>query len=110
MSQLIILLVLLLGFFDNVISDYLWLRAVILTNATVATVGLGLTIPLAFLSDVVMGHSNVLTPGAVVGAIAVLFGFVLVNAGEFSHTTDHSSSVGTRDEQPSLQLPNISDG
>ena len=37
------------GMFDNALSDYLWVRAVILTSATVATVGTGLTIPLAFL-------------------------------------------------------------
>jgi hypothetical protein len=37
---------------DNVLSDYLWLRAVILPNATVATVGLGIAILLAFFSEV----------------------------------------------------------
>jgi len=47
------------GLFDNVLSDYLWARSVILTSATVATVGLGLTIPLAFVSDVFMGVKDV---------------------------------------------------
>ena len=42
------------GLTDNVLSDYLWARAVLLTSATVATVGLGLTIPLAFLSDAIL--------------------------------------------------------
>jgi len=69
------------GLFDNVLSDYLWLRAVILTNATVATVGLGLTIPLAFASDIVMGNAGVMSQGQVIGALTVLFGFVLVNIG-----------------------------
>ena len=36
---------------NNVLSDYLWARAVVLTTPTVATVGLSLTIPLAFVSD-----------------------------------------------------------
>ena len=36
---------------NNVLSDYLWARAVVLTTPTVATVGLSLTIPLAFISD-----------------------------------------------------------
>ena len=62
-------------------SDYLWLRAVLLTNATVATVGLGLTIPLAFGSDLIMGKPDVLTPSSIFGALTVLFGFVLVNIG-----------------------------
>lgn len=70
------------GLFDNVLSDYLWLRAVILTSATVATVGLGLTIPLAFASDIVFWHkTNVLTLESVLGALFVLVGFVLVNLG-----------------------------
>ena len=69
------------GIFDNVISDYLWLRAVVLTNATVATVGLGLTIPLAFLSDIFVTDSNVISGPSIVGALCVLCGFVLVNIG-----------------------------
>jgi solute carrier family 35 protein F5 len=69
------------GLFDNVLSDYLWLRAVMLTNATTATVGLGLTIPLAFASDVVLGKADVMTAEQVLGAFAVLVGFVLVNIG-----------------------------
>mmetsp|Transcript_7986 Transcript_7986/g.24664 ORF Transcript_7986/g.24664 Transcript_7986/m.24664 type:complete len:410 (+) Transcript_7986:242-1471(+) len=39
------------GLFDNVLSDFLWAQAVIRTTPTVATVGLSLTIPLAFLTD-----------------------------------------------------------
>lgn len=70
------------AFFDNVLSDYLWARAVVLTSATVATVGLGLTIPLAFLSDWFMGHDDVVSLQSVTGAIAVLFGFIFVNCGE----------------------------
>lgn len=69
------------GLFDNVLSDYLWLRAIMLTSATVATVGLGLTIPLAFASDILLGRSDVLTTGSILGALAVLGGFVLVNLG-----------------------------
>jgi solute carrier family 35, member F5 len=66
------------GLLDNVLSDYLWARAVLLTSATVATVGLGLTIPLAFVSDWIMGHGSV-TALSIGGALAVLLGFVLVN-------------------------------
>jgi solute carrier family 35 protein F5 len=75
------------GLFDNVISDYLWLRAVILTNATVATVGLGLTIPLAFASDIVMDTANVVNVKSLLGAFCVLVGFVLVNVGNDNDTT-----------------------
>lgn len=71
------------GLFDNVLSDYLWARGIILTSATVATVGLGLTIPLALLSDLfIMNRSDVWTFESVFGAMLVLFGFIFVNIGE----------------------------
>ena len=71
------------GLLDNVLSDYLWARSIILTSATVATVGLGLTIPLALLSDVfIMQRGDVLDTSSVIGAILVLVGFVSVNIGE----------------------------
>merc|ERR1711957_319023 len=47
----ILLFLLLKGLLDNVLSDYLWARAVVLTSATVASVGVGLTIPMAFAAD-----------------------------------------------------------
>lgn len=71
------------GLFDNVISDYLWARAIILTSATVATVGLGLTVPLALLSDVfIMKREDVLSQEGIWGAVMVVAGFVSVNVGE----------------------------
>lgn len=88
------------GILDSVLSDYLWARAVVLTSATVATVGLGLTIPLAMVSDWVTGNTNVLSPQSSVGALTVLAGFILVNMGtkaeEFedgsdSHTNEYHS-------------------
>jgi solute carrier family 35 protein F5 len=81
------------GLFDNVLSDYLWLRAVILTNATTATVGLGLTIPLAFASDILLGKQSVLSTEQLVGAITVLVGFVLVNIGN-NNATDNTTEMG----------------
>lgn len=81
------------GTFDNVLSDYLWARAVVLTSATVATVGLGLTIPLAFVSDWIMGHDNVVSIQSILGAISVLAGFILVNIGG----KEESSSSGDGD-------------
>jgi len=75
------------GLFDNVLSDYLWARAVLLTSATVATVGTGLTIPLALLTDLLWHHTNdtnnatLLGWRKLLGALSVLVGFVLVNVG-----------------------------
>ena len=71
------------GLFDNVLSDYLWARSIVLTSATVASVGLGLTIPLALLSDVfIMDETSVLTLGSIIGATLVLIGFVFTNLDE----------------------------
>ena len=77
----IFLFLLLKGLLDNVLSDYLWARAVILTSATVASVGVGLTIPMAFVADWVMGNYNSgsFQNGEVWGAIFVLIGFIFVN-------------------------------
>jgi len=87
------------GLFDNVLSDYLWARAVILTSATVATVGLGLTIPLAFATDVVMGRPNVLDGASIFGAIAVLVGFVLVNLGQQEEQEQQQQQMQQQQQQ-----------
>lgn len=44
------------AFFDNVLSDYLWARAVLLTSPTVASIGLSLQIPLAATVEVFIGQ------------------------------------------------------
>ena len=82
LSPVVVGLLILKGLFDNVLSDYLWLRAVLLINATVATVGLGIAIPFAFAADIVLGKEDVLSSGAVLGALAILAGFLLVNLGD----------------------------
>jgi solute carrier family 35 protein F5 len=66
------------GLFNNVISDYLWARSVVLTSSTVATVGLSITIPLAMVSDFVV-HGNPPTALSAGGAVLVIIGFCLVN-------------------------------
>jgi solute carrier family 35 protein F5 len=71
------------GLFDNVLSDYLWARAVVLTTPTIATVGLSLTIPLAFLSDAFF-NGVVPSPLSALGALTVIAGFILVNVGDGS--------------------------
>eukprot|EP00980_Cylindrotheca_fusiformis_P004975 scaffold1054_cov124-Cylindrotheca_fusiformis.AAC.15 len=87
------------GLLDNVLSDYLWARAVVLTSATVATVGLGLTIPLAFLSDVLLGRPNVLDVSSIIGAHSVLAGFVLVNYGQKQVDGDVTNAIQSATEE-----------
>jgi len=68
------------GLINNVLSDYLWGRSVVLTSATVATVGLAITIPCALLSDTIL-HPGLgsLTVWSVCGASCIVIGFVCVN-------------------------------
>ena len=104
------------GLFDNVLSDYLWLRAVMLTSATVATVGLGLTIPLAFASDVLLKKGNVFSSASVMGALSVLAGFVMVNVGNGSPSsavtsrgrdTEYRDFPTEDDDEEEVQLRNM---
>lgn len=66
------------GLFDNVLSDYLWAKAVLYTSPTVATVGLTLTVPFAVVLDWLTGAAfpDVLSAS---GAGLVLGGFALLS-------------------------------
>ena len=85
------------GLFDNVLSDYLWARSVVLTSATVASVGLGLTIPLAFVSDIFKGRPDVLSLESIAGAFSVLAGFILVNLGQQKELQEEELHNGGED-------------
>lgn len=96
------------GMLDNVISDYLWARAVILTSPTVATVGVGLTIPMAFVSDFFILKKNINDVNSLLGALAVLLGFFLVNlnAPEDAAAVEYSvvgEDASTNDNELQLQ-------
>lgn len=76
-------LILLKGLLDNVLSEYLWVTAVLLTSPAVATVGLSLTVPLAILSDLVLPPEWLVAPSAptalsLLAACAVVAGFVAI--------------------------------
>lgn len=65
------------GLLDNVLSDYLWAKAVLLTTTTVATAGLTIQVPLAAVVDTLTGNA----PGLMdyIGAAAVMVGFAGIN-------------------------------
>lgn len=65
------------GLLDNVLSDYLWAKALLLTTPTAATAGLNIQIPIAAVVDSVRGM--VPSPLRVLGAAAVLVGFFGIN-------------------------------
>ncbi|KAK4776358.1 hypothetical protein SAY86_005046 [Trapa natans] len=65
------------GLLDNVLSDYLWAKAVLLTTTTVATAGLSIQVPLAAIVDSLTGNPPPLLDYA--GALAVMIGFAGIN-------------------------------
>ncbi|KAF9604821.1 hypothetical protein IFM89_010362 [Coptis chinensis] len=65
------------GLLDNVLSDYLWAKAVLLTSTTVATAGLTIQVPLAAIVDSITGHAPHLMD--YFGAAAVMVGFAGIN-------------------------------
>ncbi|KAI3960032.1 hypothetical protein MKW98_016756 [Papaver atlanticum] len=65
------------GLLDNVLSDYLWAKAVLLTTTTVATAGLTIQVPLAAVVDSLTGNAPHLMD--YLGAAAVMVGFAGIN-------------------------------
>lgn len=73
----ILTLFFLTGLLDNVLSDYLWAKAVLLTTTTVATAGLTIQVPIAAVVDTLTGHAPSLMD--YVGAAVVMVGFTGIN-------------------------------
>lgn len=63
------------------LSDYLWLKAVLLTSPLMVTIGLSLSIPLALLGDIVFKQVEILFEYWI-GTMMVIVGFILVNLSE----------------------------
>ena len=104
----ILLFLVLKGLLDNVLSDYLWARAVVLTSATVASVGVGLTIPMAFAADAIMGNTDSIRPGEVWGAVLVLLSFVFVNLADLCGETRAEGSDDTTEDCRASEEGNLS--
>ncbi|KAK4419482.1 putative vacuolar membrane protein [Sesamum alatum] len=83
------------GLLDNVLSDYLWAKAVILTTTTVATAGLSIQVPLAAIVDSLTGNAPHLLE--YIGAAVVMVGFTVLNipSGVLSRTTEASLELET---------------
>lgn len=104
-------LIVIKGLADNVLSDYLWARAILLVGPTAATAGLALQIPLAVLLDAVFGDpmwmrragSAVLT---FIGAGVILTGFF----GILIETKDDVTSSGGSGGMKELKVGSIGEG
>lgn len=95
-----------LGLLDNVLSDYLWAKAVLLTTTTVATAGLTIQVPMAAIVDSLTGNAPHLMD--YLGAAAVMVGFAGINvpSDAFSGSKEPQKRNETlADEQASVDVP-----
>ncbi|XP_076959473.1 thiamine-repressible mitochondrial transport protein THI74-like [Bidens hawaiensis] len=85
------------GLLDNVLSDYLWAKAVLLTTTTVATAGLTIQVPLAAIVDTVIGNA----PGFMdyIGAAAVMVGFAGINIPSDTCSTPKEASLELEEKE-----------
>nr|ACU22694.1 unknown [Glycine max] len=97
------------GLLDNVLSDYLWAKAVLLTSTTVATAGLTIQVPLAAIVDTLTGNAPRFMD--YLGAIAVMIGFTGINipSDTFSKSTEttvalENENLNTRTEELTLSI------
>lgn len=79
----LLLFIILKALFTNFISDILYAKSVLLTSPTVASLGLTLSIPIAFFLDFILNKPNP-TLIAIIGAILMVIGFVLMNYSSIS--------------------------
>lgn len=90
------------GSMDFLVTDYLMFQSILMTNATIATVGLGLTIPMALVTDYVLyGDFDWFS---FFGAVLVSIGFVLVNLVGFHKEDDNpKTSTDVEDVEPDCE-------
>ncbi|XP_061367180.1 uncharacterized vacuolar membrane protein YML018C [Gastrolobium bilobum] len=89
------------GLLDNVLSDYLWAKAVLLTSTTVATAGLTIQVPLAAIVDTLTGNAPRIMD--YLGAVAVMFGFAGINIPSDVFTKSREATVELDNENLSLR-------
>jgi len=92
-----------IGLLDNVLSDYLWAKAILLTTTTVATAGLTIQVPIAAVVDSLTGHAPHLLD--YIGAAAVIAGFVGIN---IPSETSSKSEVHLLEQEEPDRESNIS--
>lgn len=88
-----------LGLLDNVLSDYLWAKAVLLTTTTVATAGLTIQVPLAAVVDSLTGNVPKLMD--YIGAAAVMVGFAGINIPSDTFSRSREASLELEKENSS---------
>jgi len=101
------------GLFDFIVSDYLLFRSIVLTSPTIASVGMALAIPMAFISDMILhwDENVVLDWYSISGATACLVGFLLVNIDHpGAHDASDKENITTDDKEQELVHPSMKEG
>ncbi|QCD85930.1 Peptidase S8 [Vigna unguiculata] len=93
------------GLLDNVLSDYLWAKAVLLTSTTVATAGLTIQVPLAAIVDTLTGHA----PGFMdyLGALSVMIGFTGINIPSDTFSKSRETAVELENESLNIRTEEL---
>eukprot|EP00939_MAST-03C_sp_MAST-3C-sp1_P004629 g4629.t1 len=66
------------AFFDNVLSDLLWAKAVLLTSPTIATIGLTMTVPCSIFIDTMTNGFDTSSFLHIFGGASIILGFICV--------------------------------
>ncbi|KAK7292968.1 hypothetical protein RJT34_15827 [Clitoria ternatea] len=93
------------GLLDNVLSDYLWAKAVLLTSTTVATAGLTIQVPLAAIVDTLTGNAPRFMD--YLGAIAVMIGFTGINIPSDTCCKSREASVELEKENLNIKTKEL---
>ena len=91
------------GLVDNVIASLMWARAVGLSTALLASVGLSLSVPLAAIADAILERGGGAGPLTFAGAALTVAGFVVSAAAPASPEVQGSEGAATA--VPSTELP-----
>lgn len=94
------------GLLDNVLSDYLWAKAVLLTSTTVATAGLTIQVPLAAIVDTLTGNAPRLMD--YLGAVAVMIGFTGINIPSYTFSKSKETTVEIENENMNIRTEELS--
>uniref|UniRef100_A0A7S3BKF3 EamA domain-containing protein n=2 Tax=Prasinoderma singulare TaxID=676789 RepID=A0A7S3BKF3_9VIRI len=86
------------GLVDNVLSDYLWAWAVLLTTPTVATIGLSVQIPIAMVTSLLI-DDEAPTVYLLLGALLVTASFVWINLSSDPERRDALDERATRERR-----------
>ena len=92
------------GLIDNVLSDFLWARGVLLTSPTIASVGLSLQIPIAMIVEVSLPSSSIPTWMESSSTIAMtIIGAIFVTGGFYGVTTQSLDSQVREKEKRTIE-------